>query len=96
MNIQRNMVFFFLLISYIGLSQRITYTVADSLTKFPIPYANIVLNSNSGVITNEDGNFSLPENERLDNKEIKISCIGYKTKTVLLEEIIDEKNSSLP
>ena len=91
MNIQRNMVFFFLLISYIGLSQRITYTVADSLTKFPIPYANIVLNSNSGVITNEDGNFSLPENERLDNKEIKISCIGYKTKTVLLEEIIDEK-----
>lgn len=87
MKIKNCFLFLFFLVSYTGFSQRVSYTVIDSLTKDPVPYVNIILKSKSGTISNENGEFSLPKKKDLENEKIKISCLGYKTKTVLLKEV---------
>ncbi|MEZ5024617.1 MAG: carboxypeptidase-like regulatory domain-containing protein [Chitinophagales bacterium] len=54
-------------------------TVKDKLTGEPLPYATVShLNQNSGVITDENGNFRL-ELEKIDKKDtLVISYLGYK------------------
>ncbi|MDE3742385.1 carboxypeptidase-like regulatory domain-containing protein [Maribacter polysaccharolyticus] len=58
-------------------SQTLTNRVLDSVTHEPIPYATVQLNK-KGVITNEEGRFSLPVDDNvLATDSLLISCIGY-------------------
>ena len=66
-------------------SQNITAKIIDSNTKQSIPYANIKTGEFSGVISNEEGYFTI--NESSINSSITISCMGYKNKTLGIKEI---------
>ena len=73
-------------------------TIKDKSSNLPIPGANIVIvESNTGYITDFDGNFSFESSEK--TVRVEISSIGYKTMTatinssdsivLLLEESIE-------
>ncbi|GAA4282358.1 carboxypeptidase-like regulatory domain-containing protein [Gaetbulibacter aestuarii] len=62
-------------------SQNITTQLIDKGTGKPIPYATIKTGTYSGVISNEDGYFTLNLNDN-QISEISISCLGYQTLTL--------------
>lgn len=83
-------VFLFFCFTSITTAQSLSSKVVDSITQKPIPYATILLSKKSGVITNEEGNFNLRFNQNNNSKDsITISCIGYKTKTILNKVTLD-------
>ncbi len=56
--------------------------------KLPLPYANInVLNKNKGVISNEEGCFTLNISELNKTDTLRISYIGYKSIDLTLEAL---------
>src|SRR5690606_30008774 len=57
-------------------AQEITARILDLQTKQPIPYATIVYAEDKGVITNEEGIFSLVNQ---DLNTLTISSMGYET-----------------
>ncbi|MFI2742530.1 carboxypeptidase-like regulatory domain-containing protein [Zhouia sp. PK063] len=62
----------------------ITYKVLDSATKEPLVFANVIfINKKTGTSTDEEGSFSFLLNEA-KNESVKVSYIGYQTKTVSL------------
>ena len=85
------------------LSQNIVVKVIDENSKAPISYAAIKVDEFHGSISNEEGFFTL-NTENVD--VVTISCLGYKTKTlsindikannniISLEEAINELNSA--
>ena len=67
---------------------QITYTgtVLDADSKRPIEFVNLgVLESTSGTVTDEQGNFTL--NLKVDLATIKFSSIGYESKTIALAKL---------
>lgn len=65
--------------------------LVDSLTNAPIPYASILIkNTQQGVISNEEGAFSLnlPENIK-PTDSILVSSMGYASRAYLISEITD-------
>jgi hypothetical protein len=84
-------------------SQNITVKLIDKNNGTAIPYANIKTGEYSGVISNEEGFFTIIETQSVNS--ITISCLGYKNKTlsipdlkslnfiVRLEESINELNT---
>ena len=67
-----------------NLSQTIRGQVRDIDSKQPIPSVNIIVESNGhpiGSISDDQGNFSL-KNIPIGRHDVKISCIGYGTKTI--------------
>ena len=67
-------------------------SVKDSLNN-PIKYSSIgVLNKEIGTVSNEFGQFSLTINEKMKQDTLRISCLGYKPKELLIEEIIKNSN----
>lgn len=78
--------FFILLLSNTSIfSQNITARLIDKTSQNPIPFAAIKTAEFDGVISNEEGYFTIIENK--DKKEITISCLGYKNKTISIQEI---------
>lgn len=80
MQVIRTAVTFFLFIfGFHGGAQTITSVVMDASTNSPIPYATVQLNKR-GVITNEEGRFSLQLDQGFkETDSLFISCIGYET-----------------
>lgn len=75
-----------LLLSSISLiAQNITAKLIDTNTKRPIPYANIKTGDYSGVISNEKGYFTIIDGT--DDNTLSISCLGYKNKTLHIQDI---------
>jgi len=74
----------FISASLFGQSQEyIQGKVLDSLTKEPISFTFIILNNNNiGIVANEEGDFKLNINSKFLSDTLKISCIGYATKTI--------------
>ncbi|MBW1294004.1 carboxypeptidase-like regulatory domain-containing protein [Aquimarina litoralis] len=71
-------------------AQTITSTVVDKKTNEPIPYATIELAKNRGVITNEEGKFSITLDEKLAKIDsIYISSMGYQKVGIALNSITD-------
>ena len=70
--------------------ETLSSVLLDSLTKSPIAYASIVLKNNQGVITNEEGAFSiqLPKDIQLSDS-ITVSSMGYEKKQFLLSAVQD-------
>lgn len=58
-------------------AQEITARILDQKTGEPIPYATVVYAEEKGVITNEEGRFSLISEEPVDR--LSISSMGYET-----------------
>jgi hypothetical protein len=60
-------------------SQQLTATVVDADTRAPIPFATVVTGEHSGLITNEEGVFSITEKQLARIKDsIIISSMGYE------------------
>ena len=72
--------FFFFLILQGSLlqAQEIRARVLDAGSKQPVPYANIILSKNRGLVTNEEGYFSYNPKEQELPQIIKISSLGYE------------------
>lgn len=69
-------------------SQTISATVIDSLSSDPIPFATIKYGLYKGVVTNDEGNFTI--NSSIENIDsIIISSIGYSSKKILPNELTD-------
>lgn len=71
--------------SFSVLSQSITAKLIDKNTKQPIPYANIKTGTYAGVISNDEGFFTISSKD--DSKSIVISCMGYENRTLTVKEI---------
>ncbi|WP_394747681.1 carboxypeptidase-like regulatory domain-containing protein [Spongiimicrobium salis] len=69
-----------LLFFHWGNAQVISSKVLDSATQKPIPYATVLLSNKKGVITNEEGRFSIRLNDQMQPTDsLFISCIGYES-----------------
>lgn len=71
----------------------ITTKIIDSKSKTPIPFASIRIITNRGsrgVVSNADGDFQIPSMYRSIADTLQISCIGYRTKNVLIRELRDD------
>lgn len=69
----------------IGVAQNITAKIIDKNTQSPIPFAAIQTGESSGVISNEEGYFTLyMQNE---NTELTISSMGYLTKILSIAHV---------
>lgn len=89
----------FLSIGYSVFSQIISGKILDT-NQNPIPYVTLQIGSNYGVITNEEGVFTLETDSFSDSDTVSISCLGYKSieyqlsdftkPTYILEDSISE------
>jgi len=68
------------LFSYSQNSKEILCRVLDIETKIPVSFATIKFEGEqNGVIADEDGEFRLPKDYKVSNKNIVISSIGFET-----------------
>lgn len=74
---------FFTLLSLSTSAQTISATVVDAKTGNPIPFATVETGKNQGVITNEEGVFTvLVDRIKSPNDSIYISSMGYEKKGI--------------
>ena len=80
-------------------AQEVRARVLDASSKKPVPYANIILSENRGLVTNEEGYFSYNSNDRELPEVVKISSLGYELLEIdprkISEEIIYLKPSTV-
>jgi hypothetical protein len=63
-------------------------TLLDSATKAPVEYVNVgIPNKGVGTVSNEKGVFTLNIPDSLANETIKISAIGYASKTIRINQL---------
>ncbi|MFD0989969.1 carboxypeptidase-like regulatory domain-containing protein [Mariniflexile jejuense] len=81
----------FIFSSLYSISQEsINAKILDSTSKKPIPFATISINNNSGVISNDTGEFSMYLNkESFEKDSLTIRCLGYESKHYLLKTFRD-------
>lgn len=67
-------------------AQNITARLIDKSTHTPIPFATIQTGEYSGVISNDEGYFTINA-DALKDKPLLISCMGYGSKTLTISDI---------
>lgn len=77
--------FFALLIFSKGHSQTVSGKVLSDNNEV-IPYATVQIGNSYGVITNEEGNFSIDIRGFKGNDSVTVSCLGYEKNAFLLKE----------
>ncbi|MCK0155697.1 carboxypeptidase-like regulatory domain-containing protein [Cellulophaga sp. F20128] len=82
-------IFFTITIFHTGHTQTLNASIEDSKTNQPIPYVTVVLSNKKGVITNEEGRFSLSITNSTEKDSLFISCIGYESIATPVLEIKD-------
>ena len=76
------------LASFCIYAQNVTIKLIDSKTGNPVQYATIKTGKYSGVISNDEGYFTIhTEDKKLET--ISISCLGYQNKTISIQKIKD-------
>lgn len=68
--------------------------LVDSKTTAPVPFATIRLKSGYGlfgVVSNGNGDFQIPGRYRNAVDTIRISCIGYVTKVIFMDQLKDNE-----
>ncbi|GAA4898135.1 hypothetical protein GCM10023311_23690 [Flaviramulus aquimarinus] len=75
----------FILCTSFLFSQNITAKLISKESKKPVQYANIKTGQYSGAISNEEGFFTIRSRDK--TKTIEISCMGFKNKTLSIQEI---------
>jgi len=74
---------FFVFLSLSASAQTISATVVDAKTGEPIPFATLETGKNQGVITNEEGVFTvIVDRIKSPNDSIYISSMGYEKKGI--------------
>ena len=64
--------------------------VIDAATRAPLVFASVaVKESNVGIVTNIDGEFTLKIGDLATSKNLEISFLGYKNKIILLSDLKD-------
>ena len=64
--------------------------IIDSTSQNPIPFASISINNNSGVISNNNGEFLMYLNKTPSNNDsLIIRCLGYESKRFLAKTFQD-------
>jgi hypothetical protein len=81
---------FLVLTVFNSFSQSVTAKLLDTNNE-PIPFATIKTGAHKGVISNEEGVFTITT-DKIDNNSIEISCLGFKTIKLSLEEIKSKHN----
>ncbi|MGB5270205.1 carboxypeptidase-like regulatory domain-containing protein [Eudoraea sp.] len=83
-------IYIFLLASISLHGQSISSRVVDTKTNEGIPYATIQFAEHRGIITNEEGRFSINLNPRLEQQDsIYISSMGYKKTAIHFMAVLD-------
>ena len=81
---------FIFLFSVSGFTQGFSGKLLDGKTREPIPFATVQYAKNRGVITNDEGFFTINRSpEQLD--KLLISSVGYKTLEIGISEIKDNR-----
>lgn len=70
---------FLVLYSFSLTAQGISAYVLDSKTKQPVPFATVQYAANKGVVTNDEGFFSI---SGAVTDSLQISCLGYETRSL--------------
>lgn len=73
------------LIGTVVFSQNITVHIIDKKTNEPVQFANIKTGKYSGVISNEEGYFTIIDTDK--DSTLEISCLGYKNKNITIKDI---------
>ena len=76
-----------LLATTVVCAQNITARLVDKNTEKPIPFAAIKTGEYNGVISNEEGYFTIQATAQ--NQTVTISCLGYTNKTLSVQDITD-------
>lgn len=77
--------------SAVAQSQSFSAKVIDEKTGNPISFATVQTGEHSGVVTNEEGVFTLKESQVAKLKDsIFISSMGFETKGFLIEDVSEE------
>ena len=82
------------LITNFTFSQSLTAKVVD-LNDNPIPFATVQTAENSGVITNEEGFFTI-NLEDVSSDSITFSCLGFASQTISIDDIKKNNNIVIP
>lgn len=63
--------------------------IKDAETDKPIPYVNIgIVKKNKGTVSNPEGEFEFEIPSDLENDTLRLSSIGYQSKSVLVKDFI--------
>ena len=92
MNKTTTLALFIILLSctFLGNAQTISSRIVDSLSKKPVPFATIQLANKKGVISNEEGYFSLLLDASIKTSDsLFISCLGYESLAKPLSEFTE-------
>jgi len=81
---------FVFLLTDAAFGQSLTAKVVDTNNN-PIPFATIQTAENSGVITNEEGFFTI-NLEDVSANEISLSCLGFASRTISIEDVKNNNN----
>jgi CarboxypepD_reg-like domain len=64
--------------------------IVDAETRAPLVFATVaVKESNVAIVTNIDGEFTLKIGEPVTSKNLEITFLGYKNKTILISDLRD-------
>jgi len=81
--------FLIVLFAFSANAQEINASIKDAKTKEPIPYVTVLAGKKKGVITNEEGRFSLSIEKAKETDSLYISCVGYESFSKLITEFKD-------
>lgn len=84
MNQFKSVIIFTLFSAFIVQSQSLSAIILEKGTGNPIPYAAVKIDDFNGVITNEEGLFTVNINQI---KFIEISCLGFKELRLTVEDV---------
>ena len=78
---------FFLVLLKTAIGQTVQGIVLDSATQEPLPYVHIgVVGKNMGVISRDDGTFSIDLSQAAPQDSLTFSILGYRTQRILPSE----------
>lgn len=88
MSIKSTILFFAILnLNFVALNAQTISGKTITTNNQPIPYATIQIGENYGVISNEEGDFSINTKGFNENELVKISCLGFETLTFNLNQL---------
>jgi hypothetical protein len=71
-------------------NQQSLYQIIDAQSKIPVVFATIILKqAKRGVISDDNGNFRIPDLYKLNLDTLRVSSIGFKTRLI---ELKSQKN----
>lgn len=80
-------ILFLICFSWIASAQSISIKIVDSKDGLPLPYASIKINNEIDLISNEEGLFSIPEEENMDDNILIARYLGYQSQMISINQV---------